>query len=133
VLKDASALAIYGVRGANGVILVTTKSGKAGKTAFSYQGYAGFTQAITRRVKLANAEQFGYLVNQVTQNSSATPIPQDSLPFPNPAALGQGTNWFDQIFQRGFIQSHQISAAGGWPSWAAPKCTTFPTRSTSWI
>lgn len=108
VLKDASSLAIYGVRGANGVIIITTKSGAGTGTSFSYDGYAGFT-SITNSIKMANASEYGTLINEAIVNTD----PNESPRFPNPSALGQGTDWFDQIFQRGFIQNHQVSASGG--------------------
>ena len=108
VLKDASSLAIYGVRGANGVVIITTKGGQPGKTSFSYDGYAGFTQVLNR-IDMANATQYATLINEAVVNTDPGATP----PFANPTALGEGTDWFDQIFQRGLIQSHQVSASGG--------------------
>ncbi|WP_229311035.1 SusC/RagA family TonB-linked outer membrane protein [Larkinella soli] len=106
VLKDASSLAIYGVRGANGVILVTTKSGKSGRTSINYEGFGGITQ-VNNRIKLTNAGEFATLVNEVAVAEGG------QAKFPTPGALGAGTNWFDYIFRNGSIQNHQITASGG--------------------
>ncbi|RIV17585.1 TonB-dependent receptor [Fibrisoma montanum] len=108
VLKDASSLAIYGVRGANGVVLITTKTGKPGKATVTYDGYGGFTQ-VTNRIRLANATQFATLVNEALAYEDPNATPR----FPNPQSLGGGTNWFDQVLQRGAIQNHQVTVAGG--------------------
>lgn len=107
VLKDASSLAIYGVRGANGVIIVTTKSGRGAKASFSYDGYAGLTN-VTNRIEMANASEYGALINEAIVNTD----PGASPKYPDPTSLGTGTNWFDEIFQPGFIQNHQVSAMG---------------------
>jgi TonB-linked SusC/RagA family outer membrane protein len=107
VLKDASSLAIYGVRGANGVIIVTTKSGRGAKASFSYDGYAGLT-SITNPIEMANASEYATLTNEAILSNSPGSPPQ----FDNPTSLGEGTNWFDEILQRGFIQNHQVSASG---------------------
>ncbi|RAK01919.1 TonB-linked SusC/RagA family outer membrane protein [Larkinella arboricola] len=106
VLKDASSLAIYGVRGANGVVLITTKGGKSGRTAFNYEGYAGVTQ-LSKKLEMTNASEFATLVNEVAVNEGGQPK------FPNPGSLGAGTDWFDYIFRTGSIQNHQITASGG--------------------
>ncbi|GAB3895974.1 TonB-dependent receptor [Larkinella knui] len=106
VLKDASSLAIYGVRGANGVVLVTTKSGKSGRTTFNYEGFGGVTQ-LSKKLKMTNASEFATLVNEVAVSEGGQPK------FPNPASFGAGTDWFDYIFRNGSVQSHQITASGG--------------------
>jgi len=105
VLKDASA-AIYGSRASNGVIIVTTKKGKKGDAVISYNGYVGF-QAPVSKVKLANATQYATLRNEAAANDGKTAI------FPNPAALGTGTNWQDQIFSNSaLIQNHNLNVSG---------------------
>jgi TonB-linked SusC/RagA family outer membrane protein len=106
VLKDASA-AIYGSRASNGVILVTTKKGKAGTTRVNYNGYVGFQQPI-RKVDLANATQYATLRNLARANDGNTPQ------FTNPAQYGVGTNWQDEIFSNNaLIQNHNLSVSGG--------------------
>lgn len=102
VLKDASATAIYGTRGANGVVLITTKRGKAGKTRVSYEGYYG-QQKIRKMLNLMNATEFAKYENEI----SGTEL------FPNPDQLGKGTDWQKEIFRKGDMQSHQLSVSGG--------------------
>ncbi|GAB3570694.1 TonB-dependent receptor [Spirosoma luteolum] len=102
VLKDASATAIYGSRGANGVVLITTKRGKAGQTRVSYEGYYG-QQQVRKTLPLLNAVEFAKLENEVT----------NQLIFPNPDQLGAGTDWQSLIFRKAGMQSHQLSVAGG--------------------
>jgi TonB-dependent starch-binding outer membrane protein SusC len=102
VLKDASATAIYGARGANGVVLITTKRGKAGATRVTYEGYYG-VQNITKKMNLLDAAQFATLENEIYKTTL----------FPNPASLGKGVDWQDLIFRQAPIQSHQISVSGG--------------------
>ena len=113
ILKDASATAIYGSRGSNGVVLVTTKRGKAGKTVLSYEGYYG-VQSVRRTIPLLNAGQFAEFVNEARVNGGAQPyFNGSSADQPLPSALGEGTNWQNQIFQQAPIQNHQLSASGG--------------------
>lgn len=103
VLKDASATAIYGNRGANGVIIITTKKGKKRENAvISFNSYYG-SQSVTRLIDMANAAEYAALYNELT----------DSEHFPDPAALGEGTNWQEVIFQDAPIKSVQLSANGG--------------------
>lgn len=102
VLKDASSTAIYGARGANGVIIITTKRGSAGRTVFSLDSYYGIQQPI-KQIEMLNAAQFARLENEVYRRDV----------FPNPDAEGEGTNWQDIIFRNAPIQSHQLSLMGG--------------------
>ena len=83
ILKDASATAIYGSRGANGVILVTTKKGRSGKPTFNFSGSEGY-QFLTRRYEAADASQYATLQNMITGTNT----------YPDPASLGKGTNIF---------------------------------------
>lgn len=106
VLKDASSLAIYGVRGANGVIIITTKSGKAGDTQVALNSYAGY-QTINQPIKLLDAEQYATLVNEAQKNAGLPDL------FPNPASLGKGTNWLDVITQNAMVMDHNLSISGG--------------------
>lgn len=107
VLKDASATAIYGSRGANGVIIVTTKKGQANTdTRFQFSSYYG-VQEVVRKIELANGTEFATLANETAQNEG-TPVLYD-----NPEQYGEGTDWQDVIFQQAPIQSYQLSASGG--------------------
>lgn len=110
VLKDAAATAIYGARGANGVILITTKSGKFNqKPTVSYEGSYG-VQSASRKLNLLNAEQYALLNNEGYLNAGRpSPYPE----FANPKALGKGTDWQDAIFQSAPIKQHQLSVTGG--------------------
>lgn len=90
VLKDASSTAIYGARGANGVIIITTKKGKKGKSAFSFNTYSGFSDA-TNMLKVLDASEFAKLNNEMLSNGGITPNPD----FANPNSLGKGTDWLD--------------------------------------
>ncbi|GAB4010703.1 TonB-dependent receptor [Spirosoma migulaei] len=113
VLKDASATAIYGSRGSNGVVLVTTKRGKAGKTVISYNAYYGI-QTVRRKIPLLNAQQFADFVNEARVNGGAQPyFNGSSADQPLPSSLGEGTDWQSQIFRAAPIQSHQLAASGG--------------------
>jgi TonB-linked SusC/RagA family outer membrane protein len=111
VLKDAASAAIYGSRAANGVVLITTKKGKNNqKLTTSYQMYYGVQNRI-RKLDLLNATEYATLSN-VARNAdpNVTPFPE----FANPAALGEGTDWQDAIFERNApIQNHQVSLTGG--------------------
>ncbi len=108
VLKDASAQAIYGSVAANGVILITTKHGKAGEGKISYDAYYG-QQYLPRRLDIMNLQDFAKYQNQIAAETNQTPTPE----FGDPSVLGDGTNWQDAIFQTGKIQNHQLSFSGG--------------------
>jgi TonB-dependent starch-binding outer membrane protein SusC len=107
VLKDAATTAIYGVKGGNGVIVVTTKSGrKAQKTSFTYNGnYA--MQEVMNQIGVLNASEYAAILNEGSVLSGG------KLIFENLSGLGVGTNWQDQIFKRAPMQSHTIAARGG--------------------
>jgi len=102
VLKDASATAIYGARGANGVVLITTKRGKAGGTRVTYDGYYG-VQQVRKELDVLNAAQFAQLENDVFKTQV----------YADPASEGQGVNWQDLIFRTAPIQNHNLSVNGG--------------------
>lgn len=114
ILKDASAQAIYGSRGANGVVLITTKRGKAGEGKVSYDMYYGESKVPTR-LDLMNLSQFAQYNNQVLQEiSTVTGNPYVPIgEYQRPEVLGEGTNWQDAIFQKGKMQNHQLSFSGG--------------------
>ncbi|MFL5772258.1 MAG: SusC/RagA family TonB-linked outer membrane protein, partial [Flavisolibacter sp.] len=107
VLKDAASAAIYGARAASGVILVTTKKGKAGTMNVSYNGYYG-TQQPARKLSLLNATEYATLQNEASLNSGGPIL------YANPQSLGEGTDWQSLIFNNhAKIQDHQVSISGG--------------------
>ena len=116
ILKDASATAIYGARGANGVVLITTKRGKVGKTQVSYDAYYG-VQQVAKKLDMLNAREFAELANEARANSGITtpafPNPLDLYNFPDPSQLGEGVDYQDQIFRKAGMQSHNINISGG--------------------
>jgi len=114
ILKDASAQAIYGSQGANGVVLITTKKGKNGEGKISYDTYYGF-QMIPKKLKVMNLQQFAKYQNSLLADiNGVTGGRQDTIgEFRNPDLLGHGTDWQDEIYQTGQIQSHQLSFSGG--------------------
>ncbi len=105
VLKDASA-AIYGSRASNGVILITTKKGANGAPKVTYDSYYG-TQSVTKKVGLANAQQYAQLSNEAAANDGT------AQPFTNPAQYGTGTNWQNQIFGNAPIMQQNLAVSGG--------------------
>jgi TonB-linked SusC/RagA family outer membrane protein len=107
VLKDAQA-AIYGTIGANGVILITTKSGKKNsKSKISYNTYTGF-QETSRTLPMLKATEYALLLNESYANGG------NSIPFPNVSGLGKGTNWQNEVFSTSVpIINHDISFSGG--------------------
>jgi TonB-linked SusC/RagA family outer membrane protein len=109
ILKDASATAIYGAQGSNGVILITTKRGKAGEAKFSYEGLYG-VQHQAKRLDMMNLREFAeFSASVAAETNSLTDRPE----FQDPSLLGKGTNWQNAIFQNAPIMQHQISAQGG--------------------
>lgn len=108
ILKDASATAIYGSRGANGVVLISTKKGKAGANRLSFKANYGF-QDPTNMPKMLNASQFASLHNEMMLNNHETQNPA----FADPLALGEGTNWLDALFKTAPMQNYSVSYSGG--------------------
>ena len=108
VLKDASATAIYGSRGANGVILITTMKGKDGRGHLILNMNLS-AQNATRKPHLLNASEYAALSNDMMINSgnAANPLWTD------PTTLGQGTNWVDEMFRTGYLQNYTLSYTGG--------------------
>jgi TonB-linked SusC/RagA family outer membrane protein len=106
ILKDASATAIYGARGANGVVIVTTKKGKSGQARISLDSYIG-VQKVRKALPLLNAAQYAQLVN----DANGTSIYSDE----QIASFGKGTDWQKEIFRDALVQSHQLSISGGTP------------------
>lgn len=109
VLKDAASAAIYGARGANGVVLITTKGGKRNQDGrISYESYYG-VQSPWKTINLLNAEEYAILSNEAHINAGLIPLPE----FANPAGLGEGTDWLGAIFQDAPMTNHQIGITGG--------------------
>ena len=107
VLKDASSAAIYGARAANGVVLVTTKSGKAGKVAINYDFSYGM-QRPWKQMKLTNAAEYQMLQNEAYENAG-----KESL-YKNPSISNANTNWQDEVFYNDApVVNHQLSINGG--------------------
>lgn len=105
VLKDISATAIYGSRGANGVILVTTKKGKQGKTSISYRFSGGFDK-VSKKLDLMNACEWAGFQKTYFYNKGGYTDEQI-------AALGNGTSWQDAMLHTAFRQNHEVSINGG--------------------
>jgi TonB-linked SusC/RagA family outer membrane protein len=108
VLKDASATAIYGAQGSNGVILITTKRGKAGEAKFSYDGMIAVQRQNTR-LDMMNLREYAEYYNDLVATGQAS----SSNYYSDPSILGKGTNWQDAIFQTALQHQHQVSAQGG--------------------
>ncbi|WP_144892068.1 SusC/RagA family TonB-linked outer membrane protein [Flavobacterium tiangeerense] len=107
ILKDASSTAIYGANGANGVVLITTKKGKRGKSTFSYETYLG-TQQVTNSVDVLNLPQYAAYQAKIFK-LNGEPIP---FQYQKPDLLGNGTNWQDELFRNAAMYNHQISFSG---------------------
>lgn len=140
VLKDASAAAIYGSRGSNGVVMITTKRGKKGKPVLSYNAFGGWQQT-TKEIAMLDAYQYAQFLydshnnayldaladagmpgsiadgNDVRKtkvgNSSSYLIPPDILPYLNKEPGLVNTNWQDQVLRKALLQSHSLSVRGG--------------------
>lgn len=110
ILKDASATAIYGAQGANGVVLITTKRGKAGEAKFNYDGMVAWNRQ-SKRLDMMNLREFGDYYNDFVAAGFGG-VKEDPY-YSDVSLLGVGTNWQDAIFQTAFQHQHQISAQGG--------------------
>ena len=111
ILKDASATAIYGSRGANGVVLITTKRGKEGTPKFNFNSYVG-VQNVAKKIDLLNAKEFAELYDMAQVNSGQDPA-FNGIDFPLIEDLGEGTDWQEAIFRTAKMQNHQIGVNGG--------------------
>ena len=109
ILKDASATAIYGAQGANGVVLITTKRGKAGDAKISYDGMFAVSRQ-TRRLDMMNLRQYAEFYNDL---AAVGEMSDPSEVYSDPSILGVGTNWQDAIFRTALQHQHQISVSGG--------------------
>lgn len=126
VLKDASATAIYGSRGSNGVVIITTKRGQAGKPTIQFNAYEGI-QNVAKKIEMMNAQEFssfvidarnaGYLDNNPNGNIADDNATRPGGSFDIPAYLLdpnlKTTDWQDAIFRTAPIRNYQLSASGG--------------------
>ena len=107
VLKDAATTAIYGVKGGNGVIVVTTRSGrKSGKTDITISSNYG-VQEVMNTIGVLNAAEYAAMINE------GSTLAGGNIIFPDLSVIGKGTNWQDEIFKRAAMQSHNVTARGG--------------------
>jgi TonB-linked SusC/RagA family outer membrane protein len=106
ILKDASSESIYGIRAANGVVLITTKKGKKGTTSISYDGYVGY-QAVTNQIEMTNATEYATIINELSTSNGSPPL------FADPSSFGTGTNWYNQVLRNAMVNNHQVSVNGG--------------------
>lgn len=108
ILKDASATAIYGSRGANGVVLITTKKGKSGNGVINVKANVGISQ-VANMPKMLNASQYAALSNEMLSAGGIATNPDWS----DPSSLGKGTDWLDAMFRNALTQRYSLSYAGG--------------------
>ena len=119
ILKDASATAIYGSRGANGVVLITTKRGRAGQTNIQFNGYRGF-QNVTNKIDMMSSQEFLQLMDEAALNDDADLGTNYGPGYvsgiwgfdPNDPDL-QNTRWYDEIFRTAEVRNYELSASGG--------------------
>jgi TonB-linked SusC/RagA family outer membrane protein len=115
VLKDAAAAAIYGSRGSAGVLLITTKKGKAGQTSLSYDNYVGYNEPV-RKLKVLNAADYIATINKLRTNANSAPIAfygdinNDGMPDT------VNTDWQHEVFRKGLVQNHNMAISGGSPN-----------------
>ncbi len=111
ILKDASATAIYGAQGANGVVLITTKRGKAGEAKFNYDGMLAVSRQV-KRLDMMNLREYAEYYQSFV-NEGWIVESQANQNYSDPSILGVGTNWQDAVFQTALQHQHQLSAQGG--------------------
>ncbi len=111
ILKDAASCAIYGARGANGVIVITTKRGQAGTVKVDYNGYLGW-KGFTNEIDLLSGKDLAELINEEMYNQN--PTRKDYMAgLSDPDAIGEGYNMFKAITHTGSYQKHNVSISGG--------------------
>jgi len=108
ILKDASATAIYGSRGANGVVIITTKKGRKGEGKIEIDSYYG-TQKETKRYQVLDAQQYAVVANEWLKNQGLDHYFSDD----EIQSFGKGTDWQDAIYRSGPIQNHTVTISGG--------------------
>lgn len=109
VLKDASATAIYGAAGANGVVIITTKRGKSGKANITYDGYVALQQR-TGKLDMMNLREFAQYQKSLYDEGVMYNVDQAYL---DPSLLGTGTDWQDEVTKDALMHSHNVSLTGG--------------------
>ncbi len=109
ILKDAASAAIYGSQAANGVILITTKTGKKGDARWNFDSYYGVQEPI-HQIRMLNSREYATIMNEAAINSGDTPFfSADTL-----AQLGSGTDWIDEmIFSQAVTQNYSLGVSGG--------------------
>ena len=114
VLKDASSTAVYGASGANGVIIVTTKGGSAGKTTVNFNAYAGFN-GWSKTPKMYNGKEFFELKKnlQISEGKYTTDEDVFSTAIYNAYQNGESTDWADELLETGYTQNYSLSVSGG--------------------
>ncbi|TVP97815.1 MAG: TonB-dependent receptor [Balneolaceae bacterium] len=108
ILKDASATAIYGARASNGVVMITTKRGRAGETRVEYNGYVGF-QNVASRIDMMNLQEYATFKNAQADMF----LLERREEFADPSILGSGTNWQNELFRTTPITDHTLAISGG--------------------
>ena len=108
ILKDASATAIYGSRASNGVIMITTKRGKAGEATLTYDGYVGW-QSMPKKLDVMDLKQYAEHYNAIADAQIKTAVGT----FLRPELLGDGTDWQDELFKTAFMTNHSLTLTGG--------------------
>ncbi len=111
ILKDAAATAIYGARAANGVVLITTKTGKKGRDIVSFEANYG-VQNVSKKIDVMGAQEYAALVNEAYTNDKLT-APYDAAALAKIALLGNGTNWQNELYRGGKTQNYQLTFSGG--------------------
>jgi TonB-linked SusC/RagA family outer membrane protein len=106
ILKDASSTAIYGSRGSNGVVLITTKSGKSGSLKVTYDTYAGI-QTVANSLDLLNAQDYMRVLNNIIDDGGGSKGERVT------EIQGNGTDWQDELYRNAIIQNHNIGFSGG--------------------
>lgn len=109
VLKDASATAIYGAAGANGVIIITTRRGQAGRASVTFDGYVAWQQT-AKRLKMLDLRGFAEYQNDLYAEGANY---QQNPTYSDPLLLGRGTDWQDAVFRTAFMQNYQLQVSGG--------------------
>ncbi|APY10863.1 SusC/RagA family TonB-linked outer membrane protein [Seonamhaeicola sp. S2-3] len=107
ILKDASATAIYGANGSNGVVLITTKKGKRGKTTINFDHYTGI-QSVAKYYDMMNLQEYAQYTSDLLKSDNRD-VP---FIFQNPSLLGKGTDWQKEIFRSALVTNNQLSVSG---------------------
>ncbi len=110
VLKDPAAASVYGSRASNGVVLINTKSGKAGKMQVDFNSYIGIEDVPqNRRLDMMDASEYAQFQKEIAETNGRPVNPV----FQNPSQYGKGTDWFDELTRRGVVQSYNLSISSG--------------------